>query len=45
MSPDNTAGTKANKDMPAPQSFLMKHVVMRVAPTLGIAHPSRRRQA
>ena len=41
MSPGNTAGTEGTKDMPAPQRILIKHVVMRVAPALGIAHPLR----
>ncbi|WP_375488081.1 SDR family NAD(P)-dependent oxidoreductase [uncultured Mycobacterium sp.] len=39
MSPGNTAGTELTRDMPLPQRILIKHVVMRIAPLLKIAHP------
>jgi NAD(P)-dependent dehydrogenase (short-subunit alcohol dehydrogenase family) len=39
MSPGNTAGTELTQHMPLPQRILIKHVVMRIAPLLRIAHP------
>lgn len=39
MTPGNTAGTGAMRDLPLPIRILVQHVLMRyVAPALGIAH-------
>lgn len=39
MSPGNTPGTDAAKDMPLPQRILVQQVMARIGPRLGIAHP------
>ncbi len=39
MSPGNTPGTDAAKNMPLPQRILVEQVLARVGPRLGIAHP------
>lgn len=39
VSPGNTAGTEAAEDLPLPLRILMRHVIMRIGPFLGLAHP------
>ncbi|MDQ2764501.1 MAG: SDR family NAD(P)-dependent oxidoreductase [Pseudomonadota bacterium] len=39
MSPGNTPGTDGAKGMPLPQRILVQHVMARIGPRLGIAHP------
>lgn len=39
VSPGNTTGTEAADEMPLRERILMRHVVPRIGPLLGIAHP------
>jgi NAD(P)-dependent dehydrogenase (short-subunit alcohol dehydrogenase family) len=39
VSPGNTTGTEASDEMPRRERILMRHVVPRIGPMLGIAHP------
>jgi hypothetical protein len=38
VSPGNTVGTEASEEMPMRERILMRHVVPKIGPALGIAH-------
>ena len=39
ISPGNTTGTDASEEMPLRERILMRHIVPRIGPMLGISHP------
>jgi NAD(P)-dependent dehydrogenase (short-subunit alcohol dehydrogenase family) len=41
VSPGNTTGTQATDEMPLRERVLMRHVIPRVGPLLGLSHPLR----